>query len=260
MKIGVCCGIDNIEIATKIGFDYVEINFANLAQSDDNQFAEILNLIKDKNIKCEAANCFFPGDYKITGENIDYNKIEEYLKTGFERANKVGIKTVVMGSGGARNLPDSYSYKNGIKDIIHVVRDYISPISAEYGIDFVFEPLRKAESNIINTIKEGAMLASSIDMHNVGVLGDLYHMHMEGDTYNDVKELKGILRHAHISNPAPDNSKYNRAYIKDDSEYDYKGFFDALEYAGCQRVSIEASTDNFNEDAKTAYEILKKYK
>ena len=48
--------------------------------------------------------------------------------------------------------------------------------------------------------------------------------------------------------------------MKNESEFDYKGFFDALKFAGCERVSIEASTDNFFEDAKIAYDVLKKYK
>ncbi|MBQ8209726.1 MAG: sugar phosphate isomerase/epimerase [Clostridia bacterium] len=260
MKFGVCCGMDRAAIAAEIGFDYVELNFSSLTRADEDTYNSFLSLIREKNIKCEAANCFLPGEYKITGENIDYEKIEAYLKKGFERANVVGIKTVVMGSGGARNLPDGYSYKDGVKDIICLVKNYVAPQAAKYGIDFVFEPLCKAESNIINTIKEGAMLASAIDMPNVGTLGDIYHMHVEGDTYDDVRELKGILRHAHISNPVSDNPEYKRIYMKNYSEYDYKGFLDALEYAGCERVSIEASTDNFKEDATAAFKLLKTYK
>ena len=260
MKIGVCCGMEKAEFASEIGFDYVELNFSSLTQADDQKYNQFLSLIRAKNIKCEAANCFLPGELKITGECIDYVKIEEYLKKGFARAAEIGIRMVVMGSGGARSLPNGYSYKRGINDIIYFVKNYVAPVAAEYGIDFVFEPLCKAESNIINTIKEGAMLASAINMENVGTLGDLYHMYVEGDTYDDVRELKGILRHAHISNPASAHPQHKRAYMKNDSEFDYKGFFDALEYAGCQRVTIEASTDNFKEDAIIAYNVLKKYK
>ncbi len=260
MKIGVCCGMDKVEIASEIGFDYAELNFGALTRADEDSYSAFLKLIREKNIKCEAANCFIPGELKITGENINYEQIEAYLRKGFSRAAEVGIKMVVMGSGGARNLPDGYPYSKGINDIINIVRNYVAPIAANYGIDFVFEPLCKAESNIINTIKEGGMLASAINMPNVGTLGDLYHMYVEGDTYDDVRELKGILRHAHISNPVSNHPEHKRIYMKNDTEFDYSGFFEALEYAGCKRVSIEASTDNFCEDAEQAYEVLKKYK
>lgn len=260
MKIGVCGGFDRIAIAAEYGFDYIETNFRSLAVSSEEDYQKFLAELKKYNLSCEAANCFLPGDMKITGNNIDYDAIKNYLAVGYKRAAEVGIKVVVLGSSGARNIPDGYSYKEATKDIIKFVKEYAGPMAAEYGIDFVFEPLCKMETNIINTIKEGAMLASAIDLPNVGTLGDLYHMYVEGDTYDDVRELKGILRHAHMSNPVSDNPEMKRIYMKDADEFDYKGFFEALKYIGCERVSIEANTDDFAADAREAIKVMKKYK
>ena len=173
MKIGVCAGNDNIAPAAKYGFDYIETNFRNLAFYNEEEYNKFLSELKSNNIPCETANCFLPGELKVTGENIDYDAIEKYLEVGFKRSAEVGIKIVVFGSGGARHIPEGYSYKNATNDIIKFVREYAAPMAAEYGIDVVFEPLCKMESNIINTIKEGAMLASAIDMPNVGTLGDI---------------------------------------------------------------------------------------
>lgn len=260
MKIGVCGGFDRIAIAAECGFDYIETNFRNLAVSSEKDFQKFLAELKKHNISCEAANCFLPGEMKITGANVDYEAIKNYLSVGYKRAAEAGIKVVVLGSGGARNIPDGYSYKDAVKDIIRFVKDYAGPMAAEYGINFVFEPLCKLESNIINTIKEGAMLASAIDLPNVGTLGDLYHMYVEGDTYDDVRELKGVLLHAHMSNPISNNPDMKRIYMKDANEFDYKGFFDALKYAGCERVSIEANTDDFASDAREAIKVMNMYK
>lgn len=260
MKIGVCGGFDRIAIAAECGFDYIEVNFRSLAVSSEEEYQKFLSELKKNNIACEAANCFMPGDMKITGDNVDYSAIKEYLSVGYKRAAEVGIKVVVFGSGAARNIPEGYSYKNGVNDIVKFVREYAGPMAAEYGIEFVFEPLCKAESNIINTIKEGAMLASAIDLSNVGTLGDLYHMYIEGDTYDDVRELKGILRHAHMSNPVSDNPDIKRIYMTENDSFDYEGFFDALKYIGCERVSIEAATDDFAADAREAIKVMNKYK
>lgn len=260
MKIGVCGGFDRIAIAAECGFDYVETNFRSLATSaTDKYYAFNEELIKN-GITCEAANCFLGGDMKITGASVDYKALEDYLKTAYKRAEETGIKVVVMGSSGARNISEGQSYKEGINQIIYFVKNFAAPIAAEHHIDFVFEPLCKLESNVINTIKEGAMLASAIDLPNVGTLGDLYHMYVEGDTYDDVKELKGILLHAHMSNPVSNNPDMKRIYMKDAQEFDYKGFFDALKYAGCERVSIEANTDDFAADAREAVKIMNLYK
>lgn len=257
MKIGVCGGIDRIATAAECGYDYLETNFKDLARSSDEDFQKFLTELKNSNITCEAANCFIPGDLKVTGECIDYNALRNYLAVGYKRAAEVGIKVVVFGSGGARNIPDGYSYKAAITDIIRFVKDYAAPMAAEYGIDLVFEPLRKKETNIINTIKEGAMLASAVNLPNVGTLGDLFHMHVEGDTYDDVRELKGIFRHAHMSYP---ESMDKRVFMKESDDFDYKGFFDALKDAGCERVSIEAGSEDFVNDAREAIKVMNKYK
>ncbi len=259
MKIGVCGGIDRIAATADAGFDYIEGNFCNIALWDDENYFSFNNELKKYSLPCEAANCFLPGELKITGESVDYKALEDYLIKGFARAKETGIKMVVMGSGAARSVPDGFSFQKAVNQIVFFVSQYAAPVAADNGIDFVFEPLCKPESNIINTIKDGALLASVINMPNVGTLGDLYHMHVEGDTYKDVKELKGIFRHAHISNPVSGN-EMKRIFMKNPDEYDYKGFFDALKFVGCERVSIEAATNDFNTDVYEAAKIMKMYK
>lgn len=260
MKIGVCGGIDRIRGVAENGFDYLEGNFRWIACCTDKEFDKFKSELNKYSVPCEAANCFLPGELKITGGNIDYNAITDYLEKGFTRANELGVKVVVMGSGGARNITENYSYDKAVRDIINVVKNYVMPIADKYGIDFVFEPLCKCESNIINTIKEGGMLASAINHPRVGTLGDLYHMYVEGDTYDDVRDLKGIFRHAHISNPVPDCDNKKRCFMKCTDSFDYKGFFDVLKDIGCERVSIEADTDDFYADVSDAADVMKMYK
>jgi sugar phosphate isomerase/epimerase len=260
MKIGVCGGFDRIAIAAECGFDYIEANFKDLTVASEEKFYKFNEELVKCGIACEAANCFLPGEMKVTGNQVDYIALEKYLKAGFARASETGIKMVVMGSGGARSISEDCTYQKAVNQIIYFVHEFAGPIAAEHKIDFVFEPLRKAESNIINTIKEGAMLAAAVNLPNVGTLGDIFHMHIEGDTYDDIRDLKGIFRHAHISNPVSDHPEINRIFMKNPDEYDYKGFFDALKFIGCERVSIEAGTKNFAEDAREAIKIMNLYK
>lgn len=261
MRIGVCGGIERIRGAAENGLDYIEPGFKMLALSDNQEYLRFRNELEKYSLGCEAANGFFPGEIKITGQNIDYDYLQSYLTVGYQRAQELGVKTVVLGAGGSRNIPDGYAYSAAINDIIRFVSLYAAPRAADYDIDFVFEPLCRHETNIINTIKEGAMLASAIHMDNVGSLADLYHMYVEGDTYEDVRALKGILRHAHISNPIPiADSGMKRCYMASADEYDYAGFFEALKYAGCERISIEADTRNFDNDIVNAAKIMKMYK
>ena len=78
MKIGVCGGFDRIAITAACGYDYIETNFKDLAKSSEEDFQKFLTALKDNNLACEAANCFLPGELKVTGENIDYEALKEF--------------------------------------------------------------------------------------------------------------------------------------------------------------------------------------
>ncbi len=260
MLIGACGGPERVVAAAKSGFDYLEARFYDLYKLSDKEYFEFNELLIKNSLPCKAANCFIGGGLRITGNDVDYKLLEDFMKTAYKRAAEMGIEVVVLGSSGARNVDGNTSYQRAVEQICTFVKTLAAPMAADYNIDFVFEPLCKRESNIINTIKEGAMLAAAINLSNVGTLADLYHMHVENDTYDDIRELKGILRHAHISNPVPADPRFKRVYMKDENEYDYRGFFDALKYAGCERVSIEADTVDFENDAPDAARIMSLYK
>ena len=136
MKIGVCGGLDRVATVAACGYDYLETNFKDLAKLSEEEYQKFLAELKNSGITCEAANCFLPGELKVTGENVDYDALREYLAVGYKRAAEVGIKVVVFGSGGARNIPEGYPYKDAINDIIKFVKDiagewYVIPATGE---------------------------------------------------------------------------------------------------------------------------------
>lgn len=257
MRYGVCMGVKNpewVKICEDAGCDYVESNFGQIANSTDEEFAAFEAAIAASSINCEAANCFI--SISMVGENVDYDAIKEYVERGMARGSRIGLRTVVFGSGRARSIPEGWSYKEGIRQLAYFLGEIVSPIAEKYGVTVVTEPLRMAESNVINTIKEGVMLASFAGKDNISGLADLYHMLGCGDTNEDVMLLKGNLAHAHISNPYGDGVD-KRTYPKEVTEYDYKAFIDALEFAGCTRCSVEAATHNFEVDTPAAIKLLK---
>ena len=259
MRYGVCIGLDNsdkIRIAAGSGFDYIECGFGTLSKCSDEEFEIYKNVLNENNIKVEAANGFLPGELKVCGEKVDYDALYAYIEKGMLRGSQIGLKTVVFGSGGARCLPDGCDYAKGFLQISQFLRDIAGPLAEKYGVRIVMEPLRRKECNIINTVKEGVMLAVCSGRENVGGLADLFHMVEEGDTNEDIKDLKGSLWHAHISNPVK-RANANRIYPQGENEFDYKAFIEALEYAGCTRCSIEASCFDFEKEAPVAAQLLK---
>lgn len=253
MRFGACIGEDasKIKLCEELGYDYVECGFALFGKGKEDKYEVFLDAVKNSNIKCESANCFIPGTMKTTGDNIDYDALAEYIDFGMSRGVAVGLKTVVFGSGGSKQVPEGFSHQKAFSQLIYFLKNIVSPIAAKYGITVVTEPLW--DCNIIRTVKEGVYLAAAVDEENIKGLGDLFHMINVGDTSEDIRIVKGSIGHSHIAEPV------TRNYPTDASKYDYKSFIDALEYAGCPRCSVEASTKEFDKDVALSIKVLKSF-
>ena len=259
MRYGVCLGIDKtneIAIAARLGFDYIETGFSGLGRGTDEEFEAFKAALTQNGIRCEAANGFLPRDYRVTGKNIDREKLISYVEKGMKRGAETGLQTVVFGSSGARNLDEETDYITGFRQLTDFLREIACPAAARYGITIVTEPLRQQESNIINTVLDSAGLAAACGAENVGALADIYHMEVEKDSFQNIRRLCGCLKHAHISYPFERDGQ-KRVYPKSADEYDYAGFLDALRFAGCERCSIEAGYTDFESSAKDAIAVLR---
>ena len=253
MKLGVCVGdnSENVRIAAKHGFDYVESCFSLLAQAQEEKFSAFQNALNETGMTCEAVNCFLPGSLKVTGADVDEKAIAEYVERGMKRGQQLGVKTVVFGSAGSRTVPEGFSYAEGARQYIHALKTIIAPLAAKYGMTVVIEPLSKVDTNLVNTVKEGAVFASAVDHENVKLLCDLYHMCNVADTNEDVSTVGELIRHAHIAQPQ------GRRYPTDGEKYDYAAFLKTLTGVGCERCSIEAGCDDFDADSKKALAVLR---
>ena len=251
MRYGFCVGgdVERVRIADEIGADYVETGFELLAREDGSEYDAFRSALEKASLRCESANCFLPGHMKVTGGNVDRDALCRYVDRGMSRGAEIGLKTVVFGSGGARRVPEDFPFDKAFRQLAEFLREIAGPIGRKYGMTVVVEPLW--DCNIIQTAKEGVMLAAAADQPNVFGLVDLFHMAKMQDRIDNIRDLKGMIRHAHIAEPSA------RVYPKDAAEYDYKSFIDALEFAGCPRCSVEAGSSDFAAEAPAALQVLK---
>ena len=95
----------------------------------------------------------------------------EYLERALSRAHALGIELAVFGSGGARGVPEGFSYAEAWRQIASFLRraaDY----GRKYGIAIAIEPLRREECNILNYVSEAVLLSALLDLPEIGALGD----------------------------------------------------------------------------------------
>ncbi len=202
MKVGICTKPERAEEVLKFNFDYAEFSFNSIAALSDEEFKAVYNKMQRLGVRSEAFNGYFGKDTVLYGDNADLKAIETYSDNAMERAKLLGGEVVVLGSGGARNIPEGISPEEATLQFRRVIR--ICGDSAEkYGIKIAIEPLSYKETNYINTLTDGIEVTRGAAHPSVGVLVDFFHFFMNGEKLSEFDDLNGELFHAHIARPNP---------------------------------------------------------
>jgi D-psicose/D-tagatose/L-ribulose 3-epimerase len=252
VRIGVCVDPDRFEAAQAAGFDYVEINASKVAALTDDEFEQLAARVAKLRIPVAAANVFIPAAIKLTGPDVDPARQAAYLGSTLGRLKTLGVAVVVLGSGGARRVPDGFPREQATAQLVDFCRR-LAPMARDAGITIAIEPLRHQETNIINTAREGLALMKAVDRPEIRLLVDYYHLAEEGESPDILLEAGKAFVHTHIANPR------GRVYPLDPGESPYAGFFESLcriGYSG--RLSIEASTTDFTAQAPQSLGMLRK--
>lgn len=251
VPVGVCLDADKFEAAQAAGFDYVEIGASKVAGLTDEEFRQLAARVAHLRIPVAAANGFIPAAIKLVGPEIDKERQAVYVATCLERLKTLGVKVVVFGSGGARRVPDGFARDEAFAQLVDFCRR-IAPVARANGITIAIEPLRRQETNIVNSAREGLALVKAVDRPEIQLLVDYYHLTEEGESPDVLLEAGKQLAHIHVANP------HGRVYPAAASEADYAPFFRNLCKAGYTgRVSIEGATTDFATQAPRALEFLR---
>lgn len=202
MRFGVCCGVEALEFIKKEGYDYCELNFSKIATCSQEEFEAIKGEILRVGLLAEAYNGFFPSSINLNA-TVDYDRIREYCGIGFARAKELGGRIAVLGSGGARRIPEGYDRTLAEEQFVKVLR-ICGEEAAKQDMIVAIEPLREQECNLINTVAEGLEFVDRANHPNVKCLADFFHVNCSGESLDAIETSAGNLVHTHIS--APDRS------------------------------------------------------
>jgi sugar phosphate isomerase/epimerase len=204
MKFGVCADLAAGHALGRAGFDFIELNVQNHLKplAPDSEFIPILKQIQACPIPCSAANCFVPGVLKITGPDVHLDKLAAYASVTFARAQQAGIQTIVFGSGGARQIPEGFDRNRAWSQLVEFGRR-IGPLAHKRGVTVAVEPLNRKETNVLNSVAEGARYVREVNHPSVRLLADSFHWGMESESLEAIVAAGPLLRHVHVATFPP---------------------------------------------------------
>ena len=242
---------DLIKMIKDAGFDYVEMRAMLVESLSDEEFDKLYNTLKSLDLGCDCCCALFPKTIRVTGNSIDYAKIEEYIEKTFTRCKKLGATKIVFGSAPARALDEETDEETGYKQICDVISKIIVPACEKYGITIVMEPLRADACNFIHLLSEGARIVKTVNSPYVQLLGDTIHMRSNDDKPEAVIEYKDILKHFHIA-------ELQRVLPEDEySDYVASVLANLRKIGSEGTISFETKNGNGLESMKKALKLLK---
>jgi sugar phosphate isomerase/epimerase len=257
MRFGCCTafqGTDDdlarIETLAGLGYHYVELPVGCLhVEGDPEAFYAVRRALNRAALAPEALNCLLPGDLKVVGDEVDWPRVERYVALSLDRAEEVGARVVVFGSGAARRIPEGYP----TDDALHQVR-YFLGICADYAGSLVVsvEPLSATQTNTLNLLSDVSLMVREIGRPEVRVTPDSVHMDHAGESWDEITAAADLLAHVHIGDRG--------GAVPGTAEADLPGFLETLARAGYDsRISVECRLDDFATDAAAAIQYLQEH-
>lgn len=245
IELGVCENVANFAKSEQYGFDYHEPSAAAVAALSDTAFAAFRDQVHASRIKCSSVNILFRGQ-KVVGPDVNLDAVMQYLDTTFERCRALGVEVVVWGSSGSRRVPEGYS-RDVAWDQIKAFLARAGEVARAKNLVIGIEPLRKQESNIINTGAEALKLVHEVNHPRIKMIIDYYHMRIENEDPEIVRTAKDHIVHLHFANPAgrrwphsPDEDPVYARFFQIVKEVGYKGGL-SIEGTGTYEADAAAS-------------------
>jgi sugar phosphate isomerase/epimerase len=250
MRFGCCITPDQIDLVARAGYDFCELPARAVQPFDDDAAAlPALRALAAAPLRPEAFNVLIPPELPLLGPRADFAALRTYLRRAFGRMAQLGAAVVVLGSGGARRIPDGMPRDQALDQLATALVLAADEASA-VGIELALEHLNQGECNVFTSLAECQAFIQERGLTGLRLLADLHHLAIEREPLAHVVAAGPLLAHVHVAGGG------RRA--PDVAGYDYAGFMAALRAAGYdRRISAECMWEDLGAQAPGALAFMR---
>ena len=250
VELGVCSGIEDLAKAERWGFDYLEPSAAAIAAMSTAEFETARGKVLASRLRCRRFNSLIR-TMQVVGPNANLDAVSNYLDLALDRCRQLGAQVVVWGSASSRNIPEGRSREQTWEEITRFLRR-AGDIAQSHETLIGIEPLRRQESNIINTGAEALRLVEEVKHPRVKMIIDYYHLRVENESPEILLQAREPIVHLHFANPNGRRWPHSA-----DEDPDYGRFFRLVKQIGYTGgLSIEGR-GTFEEDGAASLAFLR---
>jgi hypothetical protein len=251
IKLGMATALENDSIIYSAGFRLIGTTVDNLISPniEDSLFVKKVELVKNLNCRVIMCNVLFPGKIKIAGPDVNERQVLGYLESVLKRARTAGVPNLILGSGGARRLPDGYSMEKAKADFV-ILAGKMARLAKKYDIRIILENLNSTETNFLTSLKDAAEVVRKVDHPHLRLNSDIYHMMRENESPEEIVKAKGLIVYCEIA------EREGRT-LPGVSGDDFRPYLTALKKIGFEGLMIvEGKSNDLPKDAPIAFQYL----
>lgn len=252
MRLGcVVRDLAEAEHADRLPLDYLELKGDMLCVAPD-EARSLCARLRSLGSPVSAMTSPLPRRFgcRVVGADADLPRALAVFQEVCGLGAEAGVRTVVLGSGQARSVPDGFPHETALAQF----GDFVTSAAgwcADRGMTLVLEPLNRTETNFVNSCAEARAVVDELAGTGVGIAVDCYHIVTERlSVADEVAAAAGVIGHAHTS-PVPRKTNDFRV----DTQAEFITALTAAGYAG--GFTIEGELADFHRDAAHAVAVFR---
>ncbi|WP_413300929.1 sugar phosphate isomerase/epimerase family protein [Bacillus sp. 1P10SD] len=180
----------------KFGYDGVEF-VGEPEKIDANRIKELLDKY---NIEASTICAIYNAERDLvsSNENIRKNAVD-YIKSCVDFASTIGAKGISLTPTACMKIYGETDRETELAWAVEGIRE-AGIYAGEHGVRLTVEAWNRYENYLINRLEQALELVNRVDLPNVGVMGDTYHMNIEEvDIADTIRMVGDKLYHLHIA-------------------------------------------------------------
>ncbi len=185
-----------IERLARFGYDGVDI----VGEPANYDIANIRMLLKDKSIEASSICAIFNPQRDFVSSNAEVRQgAVEYVKSCVDFAAGVGAKAISVQATACMKIEPEAAPQDEWRWAVDGIRT-AGEYAKTQGINLTLEAWNRYETYLINRLEQALAMVNDIDLDNVGVMGDTYHMNIEEINMGDaIRSVGDKLYYLHIA-------------------------------------------------------------
>jgi sugar phosphate isomerase/epimerase len=250
--LGMVSTLENDSLLFSAGFRIIGTTVENTFAPalSEQEFLKSADKVRNSKCKVFMCNVLFPGSLKIAGPDVNEKEVLRYLEKILKRAQQLDIKHLVLGSAGARRLPEGANVDLATRNFIRLSRK-MAALAQTYNVTIILENLNRKETNFLNSLSAAAEVVRKVNHPNFRLNADIYHMMMEDESPQEIVKAGSLIVYCEIA----EKEKRTLPGIAKDDFKPYLRALRKINYDG--PLMIEGNSANLKQDAPAAFQYLK---